>query len=323
MNYLIPTIDVEALRSLSRLGDFDQLILGKIGKENYGTIKIAEIIKKYGGSGTFYIDFAEKDHGIDKLKLLSEEIMELGSDVQLHIHPQFLGDKNRYLMNHYTKEEQSSLIDQCIDIFAQCTGENPLSFRAGGYGADDNTIDLLREKGIRIDSSFFVGHKWCKINDMPINRISEHNSLIELPVTVFENRISYRLLGMKLRSKSMIKKLDIDGCSKVELEKGFNSLKRSGVRIIILFLHSFSLFNRSYDYSKIEPDFDDIEKLEFILEHASNSDYKISSIKEIKDQLLGYVNDPDVIPQIDTNRSAVSSSIITFNKYVKRKLRGK
>jgi hypothetical protein len=323
MNYLIPTIDVEALRSLSRLGSFDQLIMGKVGDDFFGTTKIAEIIKDFGGTGTFFVDFAEEGHGIDKLKKLSEQILKLGSDVQLHIHPQFISDKERFLLNQYNREEQSIILDKCIDIYKKCTNENPFSFRAGGYGADDNTLELLKQKNILVDSSYFVNHKWCKISELPINRISEKNSIIEIPVTVFKNKITYEFLAVRLKSKSLIKKLDVDGCSKDELKKGFDSLKNSGIRIIILFLHSFSLFNRSYDYSSITPDYEDIEKLKYILKYAKDSGYNISSIKDIKIKLTEYFKDPSILPQINTKRNALISTITTLQKKVKSKFRGK
>lgn len=323
MKYLIPTIDVEALRSLSRLGNFDQLILGKIGKEFFGATKIAEIISEYGGSGTFYIDFAEKDHGLHKLKSLSEEIKNIGSDVQLHIHPQFIADNNRYLMNQYSKVEQSHIFNECIDIYRSCTGEHPISFRAGGYGADDHTLEILREKQIKIDSSYFFGHEWCKISHLPVNKISYLDSLIEIPVTVFKNNISYEFLGKGIRSKSLIKKLDIDGCTKEELEKGFNSLNQAGVRIIILFLHSFSLFTRSYDYTQIKPDYNDVHKLKFILEHAISSGYTISSIRQLMDSLNNYLNERSVIPHVNTDRNIIASTNNTFKKFIRKKLRGK
>ena len=46
MKYIIPTIDVEAIRTLSKLGNFDDLILGKIGNDLFGTEKIAELIHR-------------------------------------------------------------------------------------------------------------------------------------------------------------------------------------------------------------------------------------------------------------------------------------
>ena len=114
MKYIIPTIDVEAIRSLSNLGNYEDLILGKIGNNYFGTIKIAEILNEFDGHGTFYIDFAEHEHGLDKLKDLSEKILKFNSDVQLHIHPQFIADHSRYLLNSYSKTEQNEIIGKCI-----------------------------------------------------------------------------------------------------------------------------------------------------------------------------------------------------------------
>lgn len=322
MKYIIPTIDVEAIRSLSRLGNFDQFILGKIKNDHFGTTKIAEIINEYGGSGTFYVDFAERDHGLDKLKNLSEDIKKNNSDVQLHIHPQFISDKSRYLLNSYTKIEQEKIIKECIDIFETCVGEKPISFRAGGYSADNSTLEILSENGIKIDSSYFHKHKWCKIEEIPINVVSKINSIYEIPVTIFNNNISYDFLGMPIKKGSLIKKLDIDGCSKEELTKGFDSLNSSGIRIIVLFLHSYSLINWSSDFNSISADKKDIEKLRHILEHAKSSGYTIESVKNISNNIQNYVNDNSIVPTIKTNRNIITSTYRTVNAKYRKIIRG-
>jgi len=323
MNYLIPTIDVEALRSLSRLGDFDRLIMGKRNDEYFGVPKILDIIGEYNGSGTFYVDFAEVGHGTDKLKELSDLIIKKGSDIQLHIHPQFIADKNRYLLNQYSKKEQAEIIEKCIEIYKQCTGGKPTSFRAGGYGADESTIELLREHGFNSDSSYFYNHKWCNIKPKPLNKISRINNIYEIPVTIFENKISYTFAGQTVKEKTLIKKLDIDGCTKEELQKGFDALKSSGVRVIILFLHSFSLFKIDYNYKNIYPDFTDAEKLKFILDYSLKNNYQIASVKTVTPLLDNYINDNEIIPTITTERNFIKSSVITVKKKIKKKLRGK
>ncbi|MEE9431541.1 MAG: hypothetical protein V3V16_10900, partial [Melioribacteraceae bacterium] len=146
---------------------------------------------------------------------------------------------------------------------------------------------------------------------------------IEIPVTIFKNKISYTFAGQSIKQKTLTKKLDVDGCTKEELQKGFDALKDSGVRIIILFLHSFSLFNRAYDYSSITPDYNDIAKFKFILEYALKNDYKIASIKQIESSLENYVTDMEVFPTIKTNRNIIKSSITTSQKFIRKKLRGK
>ncbi len=323
MKYIIPTIDVEAIRTLSKLGNFDDLILGKIGNEFFGTEKIAEIIQQYGGKGTFYIDFAEKDHGIDRLKMLSENILKYNSDIQLHVHPQFIGDKTRYLLNSYSKDEQKEIINNSIDVYKKCLGEKPISFRAGGYSADDNTLEVLSDSEILIDSSYFHNHKWCGISQKPINVISKHGGIYELPITIFNNQISYNLLNVPIKKRTLTKKLDVDACSVEELKKGFDAFNENGIRIIVLFLHSYSFIKWSTDYKVISPDYNDIEKFKFILEYAAKHGYKIESVKKISSMLNNYLDDNSTLPKIYTDRNILDSFSTTVKNNYRTLVRGK
>jgi hypothetical protein len=323
MNYIIPTIDVEAIRTLSKLGNFDDLILGKIGNDFFGTTKIAEIIHEYGGHGTFYVDFAEKDHGLDKLKFLSENILKYNSDVQLHIHPQFIADNSRYLLNTYNKNEQKEIISNCVEVYEKCLGEKPISFRAGGYSANDNTMEVLSESDILIDSSYFHNHKWCEISQKPINVISKHEGIYELPITIFNNHISYNLLNVPIKKRTLTKKLDIDACSMEELKKGFDAFNENGIRIIVLFLHSYSFIKWSTDYKVISPDYNDIKKFKFILEYATKQGYKIESVKNISSKLNNYLDDNSTLPKIYTDRNIINSFSTTVNNKYRTLVRGK
>lgn len=323
MKYIIPTIDVEAIRTLSKLGDFDKFILGNIDGEFYGATKIAEIINDFGGRGTFYVDFAEKDHGIEKLKYLTEDIIKLNSDVQLHIHPQFIADKTRYLLNSYSKSEQMDIFKECVQIYEQCTGTKPISFRAGGYSADNSTLEVLSELGITTDSSYFHNHKWCSITELPLNKVSKIFSIYEIPVTIYNNNISYKFSGISFKEKTLTQKFDIDGCTKEELQKSFDSFNKNNVRIIILFLHSYSLIKWSADFKSISPDENDISKFKFILEYALKNDYKIESLKNITPQLNNYLNDSSILPQITTERNLIKSGIKTIKNKYRYIIRGK
>jgi hypothetical protein len=323
LKYIIPTIDVEAIRSLSKLGDFDKFILGQINDELYGATKIAEIINDFEGSGTFYIDFAEKNHGIERLKKLSKDIIALNSDVQLHIHPQFIADKSRYLLNSYSKSEQLDIFNECLKVYEQSTGTKPVSFRAGGYSADNSTLEVLSKLGITTDSSYFHNHKWCRISELPLNKVTKLSSVYEVPVTIYQNHISYKLAGITFKEKYLTQKFDIDGCTKDELKEGFDSFNKNDVRIIILFMHSYSLIKWSSDYKKIYPDEKDINKLKFILEYASNNNYKIESIKNITPLLDNYINDNSILPQISTERNLIKSGIKTIGTKYRNIVRGK
>ncbi len=182
---------------------------------------------------------------------------------------------------------------------------------------------MLSDLGINIDSSYFLNHKWCKLNERPINAVSKSSDFYEIPVTIFFNNITYKFLNIGIKKRSLTKKLDIDGCSKEELINGFNALSNSGVRIIILFLHSYSLINWSSDYKKISADNNDLEKFHFILQHALNNGYKIESIKNISKYLDDHINDPSIIPEISTKRNVINSAFVAFKSIIRKKIRGK
>lgn len=324
MKYVIPTIDVEAIRTLSKLGSFEDLILGKVNDLYYGVPKILEVFEKYNVAGTFFVDFAEIGHGIERLKYLSKMISNNNSDVQLHIHPQFIADPDRYLLNQYKRSEQKQIFQKCIDIFEKCTGNSPLAFRAGGYGADENTISLLKEFKIKVDSSFFIDHKWCKLEKYPVNNIYSDGELFEIPVTVFNNKISYQFARKDLKKKIMLKKFDVDSCSEEELTKSFDAFKLNDINVIVLFLHSYSLIKWNYNYSRIFKDSSDIMKLDKILKYSIDNGYKIASLKDVYSELDKYISPVNnLIPEISTNRNIVKSAVTTLKNDLRYKLRGK
>ena len=54
---VVPTIDVEGVHGRH---PFQQMVLGKIGcVEDWGVYRIAEILRNYGITGTFFVDCYE------------------------------------------------------------------------------------------------------------------------------------------------------------------------------------------------------------------------------------------------------------------------
>ncbi len=323
MKYLIPTIDVEALRSLTKLGDFDKLILGEINGAYYGVDKIIELLNQFNCRGTFYVDFAEHGHGIEKFRKLSKSILESGNDLQLHIHPQFCSDNNRFLMNQYSYSEQNDIFLKCIDLYKKSSGLAPTSFRAGGYGANNDTLKAMLNNNIIYDSSYFYNHKWCDISPIPNNKFSKIGDIYELPITLFDNVIDYTFAGVKLFKRNLVKKLDVDSCSIDELKKGIEAFNNNGIEIVILFLHSYSFINRNYDYSEFSPNFQNIERFKFVLNEGLKHGYKITSLQKIYSKINDHLGDASIIPQISTKRNILTSLIKTTKSLVKQKLRGK
>jgi len=324
MIYVVPTIDVEAIRSLNVLGDFSKLILGEIDNNRYGIEKIISTIKKFNGTGTFFIDYAESGHGLNKLRYITKIVEENKCEVGLHIHPQFIADISRYLLNEYSYDEQKEIFRKCINNYLECSElKNLKTFRAGGYGADDNTMSVLRENNILCDSSYFRNHKWCKISPKPLNIISKSDEIVHFPITVFNNLRHYKIFGINIFKRKFLKKTDIDSLEIQEIDQIIDFYEKKGEGIINLFMHSYSLISWSPDYSEYKINMKNIQKLEYFLKRATEKEFQIVSISRAIDIWNNGKQDSEFLPEISTFRSIFKSIIIFCEVWRRKKIRNK
>ncbi|GEM_PF-1623099 len=301
--YLIPTIDVEAIKNLKYQGDFNQLILGRTDQGQWGVEKIMEVLKRNNAGASFFVDFAEYPKYPKNFQSLSKSILRNGFDVQLHIHPQFCADINRPLMHHYSLEEQIKIIEQCQTFYYQCCDTSAKAFRAGGYGADQNTLIAIAQNQIQIDSSYYFNHPWCKLNNLPLNVPSQINDIIEIPITVFHNRIEYTFVNKPIIKKMReFRKLDLDLNNTETIKKALIALKNVSIPIVILFMHSFSLIKRNVRRTIISMDINKLKRFENTLIHANKLGYKIISLKDILDKTDTINSELSVVPTIETSK---------------------
>ncbi len=314
---IIPTIDVEAIRSLTRLGDFDRLILGKIGKESYGVPRILDVFSEHNIHGSFFVDFAEIGHSNDKFSKLNYSILEQGSDIQLHIHPQFCLDAERPLLRDYSFDEQRCIFEASLKKMRETTKVKPIAFRAGGYGANNATLEVMTEFGIHLDSSFFPNHRNCSIENMKPNILSQQGRVTEFPVTVFNNSINYKFGPFSIKQRTLMKKLDIDSCSLEELTLAVDALNISGMKYVTLFLHSYSLIKWNPTYTQFKPDLGDIQKLHDFIKYCKSKGYRFAGLSEVYNDLLNNQSKETAIAQIRTKRNILQS----VNKLIRSKIR--
>ena len=232
--YNIYTIDVEAHKGTDPV---NRQIYG-ITKDNRvcGIDMIMDYLDKYSIKGVFFVDVAEAwDYGEQKIAGVLEHIKNRGHDVGVHIHPDHMADKNRSFLWEYNRDEQYAIISKCTDLYNKVLGEPPLAFRAGKYGANSETLEILSELGYKLDFSQFYGQKWCRI-DLPTKMCAHEleNGLIEIPVTVF----------VSIQNKFYSRSDKID-CSQTfsEFKRVYETLDNDDERIIVLFAHSFSLID--------------------------------------------------------------------------------
>ena len=170
----------------------ERMIYGKTedGKE-YGIRFLMDLFERYNIKALFFVDIPEiVDHGEDKIAQIIRDISDRGHDVGVHVHPDHMADIKRRYLWEYTREEQYEIIARCTDFYAKVLHKAPKSFRAGRYGANNDTLEILDLLGYLYDMSEFYASRYCKI-DPPVtwNRVVKcgNKQLKEVPVTTIRS----------------------------------------------------------------------------------------------------------------------------------------
>jgi len=235
----------------------DKRVWGKIEDKFFGIPLIMDIAEAFDLRLTFFVEVLNKYFfGEDETKKVCEYIMNRGHVIQLHLHPNYLNFtlnnplEKRYsdFIGTYPLEKQIELIREGIEILIRNGVPRPIAFRAGCFGANEETLRALKTIGVLIDSSYnmaYVGDT-CLLDHHKINDLTYLNEIWEFPVTNFVESI-------KIRPKRF-KPLDINGVSFQEMKSVLNRAKQSGPYNITIILHSFS-FIQPYDlqYKVIKP----------------------------------------------------------------------
>jgi peptidoglycan/xylan/chitin deacetylase (PgdA/CDA1 family) len=240
MKFVLLTCDTEIGETPGDLKDpFNILIEGNISGQKVGYTLINDLARKYGGSVTHFIDvFSAQQYGIGKFQTLCETILSEGHQIGLHTHPSKTFDPSRKWMYQYNLSEQRKILSMGQDILYHWTGHEILSHRAGGYGADDVTIQALSQVGFKIDCSYYVRHPNCKISSCELNNCFYIMGIWEIPITVCAPYGTRSLT--KLDWRYSIGRKDIISVIKQAPDKS----------IITIFLHSFNFLNLVYDFKK-------------------------------------------------------------------------
>ena len=251
MPQILITIDTE----IGELGKnkpdaFETFIEGKINDREVGYRFIMDVLDKYDIRGEFFVDVYPYEYiGESKFANLCINIAERGHNVQLHTHPAMAFDRKRIYMHQYSFEEQVKILELGKHKIKDWIGKYPIVHRAGGYGINENTFRALEKVGIHYDSSYFYKNTNCKFQTSVKNKLFKVGNIIEIPVTVFEKIVDYKILGIKILNKERFRKLDIKyGATVSEIQEAIS--KSSKNDIIILFLHSFNFLNLPYNFSR-------------------------------------------------------------------------
>lgn len=271
MQHIIVTIDTEGHKGENPV---EKLIWGVTEQGRFGIEKIMDIFDEVGAKILFFLDFgASFEYGEEKIKEVVDVILSRGHDIGVHIHPDHIKDPNRLFLFEYTYKEQQEMITECTKLYEKLVGKKPISFRAGKYGANYDTLDILCKLGYKYDFSEFYHQKWCGINpELTVNAPVRYKSIVEFPVSMFE---SVHLGPIKREDK-----IDIEIMRADELKYALGQANRYSFSMAItLFLHSFSLLDWRGHPDTPFPNEENIKKTKEIAKYiASSKDFEF--IKE-------------------------------------------
>lgn len=297
--YLIFTVDVESPQTPSLQGKINDNMLSN----EYYCGELFDIIGNSQLSASVFVNVYEHTRvGKNNLSHICQKLKSMSCGIQLHTHPAWVYDRKREHMWQYSLKEQIQIIKEGKELIKAWTGEYPIAHRAGAYGINKDTFLALKENNIFIDSSNFYGHPNCK-EIITKNRIVERYGVIEVPVTIFFRRNYLKFGPFTVKSKGGFAKTDIDWATLDELKFFIEEAKKKNIKVMNLFIHSYSLMKFKRNFTHFKPDYNKIKKLKSFLECiGEDRDIKVITIKDFyeryKDNPDEFVGSDD-IPQIE------------------------
>lgn len=186
--------------------------------------------------------------------------------IQLHpwVNPPFdeeVTQRNTYAGNLPQELERSKFL-ALRDAITEATGKQPLAYRAGRYGIGPQTLDLLREAGVRFDTSVRANFDYSKAEGPDFSQyplqpywLDKALGIVELPVTsvywglLRRQGALFPLAQMAGLTKSLMARgrllerisLTPEGISVEEVIRGIDIALDDGLPILNFSFHSPSL----------------------------------------------------------------------------------
>ena len=201
MTHVFITIDTELSAALYQAGaDADVNFARSIICDGAGIDWQMDRLDTYDLKGIFFVDpMPALAYGIDVIARIVTLIVARGHEVQLHLHPEWLawatdqpvGARRGRSIGDFSYDDQITLITLARQMLVDAGAPSPVAFRAGNYGANDDTLRALAMLGMRWDTSFnptYIGDP-CNIglNSDQIDPV-ERLGVTEIPVAAIEDR---------------------------------------------------------------------------------------------------------------------------------------
>jgi hypothetical protein len=292
-------------------------VFGKCHSGQYGIPLIMDILEERGFRATFFTEvFCSYSVGPEAVANVLRYIRDRGHDAQLHLHPTYrfyrdfrAGGPRREtdLLHQLSPAEQADLIAEGVRLFVELCGKAPRAYRAGCYGASEESLAALHQNGIEIDSSYNLAYlgNTCEFQTTFLNAPAVINGVYEFPVTVF------RVFG-----SPGYKPLEISAVSVAEIMGALRQLGESGCRDVVLVLHSFSLLkNLSARWEDSAPDQIVIRRLRRLCAALSElrGEVEVRTLGDVELRTVA-VDQPQVAPSLGWALPAVRKLVQGVNR---------
>ncbi len=252
MTALYITIDTEysfglarRMRGGGRAENFASAIIGTTPSGPRGIHYQMDQFDAHGIKAVFFVDsMPALVWGTEAIADIVAPIAARGHDVQLHLHTEWLelagsanplGTATGGNLRDFGFEQQCTLIDYAQRVLIAAGAPTPVAFRAGNYGANDDTLRALAALGISYDTSHCPGiaASECHISLGAEDRqVQRYCGTIEVPI------------GCIAAGGGALRHYQLTALTDAELLAALRHAVRGGQQQVTLVSHSFELLSR-------------------------------------------------------------------------------
>jgi len=249
MTALLITVDTELSSSLHQRGvsltdNVSRSIWAEAQGQAHGIGWQMDMLERHGLKGVFFLDpMPALVHGADFLAPIVEAIESRGHEVQMHIHTEWLawakespiGGRQGRNIGDFSLDDQITLLSLAKMLLEQAGAPSITAFRAGNFGANDDTLRALAATGVAWDSSVnpaYLGRE-CSITANPAQIGAQRmQGMVELPVSGIHDRPGH------------FRPAQICAMSAAEMRAGLRHAAREGQDAFTVVTHSFEMLSR-------------------------------------------------------------------------------
>ncbi|MEQ6334969.1 hypothetical protein [Sphingobium sp. MK2] len=249
MTALLVTVDTELSSSLYQRGvglsdNVRRSIWAEARGQAHGIGWQMDVLERHGLKGVFFLDpMPALVHGADFLMPIVEAIEGRGHEVQMHIHTEWLawakespvGGRQGRNIADFSLDDQITLLSRAKTLLEQAGAPSITAFRAGNFGANDDTLRALATIDVLWDSSVnpaYLGHG-CDITADPAQIGAQRmQNIVELPVSGIHDRPGH------------FRPAQICAMSASEMRAGLRHAARMQHDAFTVVTHSFEMLSR-------------------------------------------------------------------------------